>query len=115
MKLIYKTEISYYHRIENEPDLVDKSCTSNHYHSKAKLVVKLPVTESFLDFKQIKSLVQIVCEKYEGQNITDKHQLETAEEFITALSDDMRSIFGRPVDVELWETDKYGMELVSNQ
>lgn len=114
MKLIYTTPIHYSHRIVNEPDLVDQSCMINHNHDNAVIVVKLQVIEGkFLDFKHIQDVASRILEKYEGQNITDKYEIGTAEQFITVLSDDFKKAFNRSVEITLWETEKYGIEIAS--
>lgn len=93
--------------------MIDKSCAKNHFHDNVELIIKLPVMEAFLDYKHIKTIAQRILKKYESQNITDKYEIETTEEFITVLSDDFKGAFGRPVEITFWETEKYGMEIAS--
>lgn len=115
MKILYKTQISFWHRIDNQPNLADKSCETDHYHEAVKLEIKTQVTNQFLDYKDVKKLVLEVLEKYDGQNITDKFGIRATEDLVKLLQVGLENSLGRPVDITIWETDKYGMELVSNQ
>ncbi len=115
MKLVYKTSISYTHRIDDNPKLVDRSCAVDHKHDNVIITVKVPVYDGeFLDFKKVKEQVNFVLGHYNQTNITDKWEIRDTETLAETLKRGLDTEIGRPVDLFIQETEKYGIELVSN-
>ena len=115
MKITYKTKFSYSHRIDNEPKLVDESCKENHDHKDCILTIKIPlVKDEFLDFKTVKKHVEAVLKNYKDKNITDQFNIQKTEQFVQTIKNDIEILLTKKVDVHLQETEKYGLEIVSN-
>ncbi len=114
MKLIYKTNFNYSHRIEDTGQLVDKECAVDHTHTGVELKVSVPVMNEFLDFKTIKEEVNAILGKYHNVNISNMFDLQDTESFVTELQREIQLALRRPVDLELSETPKYGISIASN-
>ena len=114
MKLTFRTQIAYTHRIDDNDKLVDQSCAVDHPHDNVVIEVAIPVTEEFLDFKTIKEKTLSILNNYNGVNITNIHGITDTECLITQIKKRLDLTFHRNCDVGIWETEKYGIEIVSN-
>ena len=113
LKIHYKTKFHFTHQISNEYDLVDQSCAQPHEHDSV-LIVTVPITDKFLDFKTVKQETEKVLSKLEGKNITDEFGLGKTEQLVKYLAGAIGKELGINVNVYLQETHKYGMEYVSD-
>lgn len=114
MRLTYRTRLNYEHRIENIPEIEDR-CKKDHAHNNVEVIVKVETTSEFLDFKTIKDKVEEILEDFRGVNITDKFGLGTVEKLAYHLGNKIGNALNRQVDLEIWETEKYGVELTSKE
>ena len=53
-------------------------------------------------------------DRLRGKNITEVFGIQATEEFVEWLSKEIEKNLERKVDVYIQETEKYGMEYVSN-
>ncbi len=114
MKLKFRTTIAYTHRIDDNDKLVDQACAVDHPHDNVLIEVAVPVTDEFLDFKTIKDKTLSILNNYNGVNITNIHGITDTESLITQIKERLDKTFYRNCDVGIWETPKYGIEIVSN-
>lgn len=114
MKLTYRSNLNYEHRIDNTPGVVEERCKIDHPHPNVEIIVKVETTSEFLDFKTIKDRVEEILENYRGINITDEFGITTVENLATHLENKISSVLKRPISLEIWETDKYGVEISSS-
>ena len=92
--------------IADRPELVDKACAVPHSHT-SRIRITVPINDDeFLDFKKVKQETEKVMDRLRGKNIT--------EEFVVWVSKEIEKNLKRKVDVYIQETEKYGMEYVSN-
>ncbi|MFQ6025313.1 MAG: 6-pyruvoyl tetrahydropterin synthase family protein, partial [Nitrosopumilaceae archaeon] len=113
MQLTYRTQLNYEHRIEDVP-VVEDRCKSNHSHDNVEIIVKVETTSEFLDFKTIKDKVEKILEDFRGANITDKFGIGTAEKLASHLGNKISDALNRSVQLQIWETEKYGVEFATN-
>ena len=101
--------------IDDRPELVDKSCAVPHSHT-SRIRVTVPINdEEFLDFKKVKKATETVMDRLRGKNITAEFGIGQTEEFVEWVAIEIEKNLKRKVDVYIQETEKYGMEYVSNQ
>ena len=113
-RLVYSTNLNFTHMIADRPELVDKSCAVPHSHT-SRIRITVPINdEEFLDFKKVKQETEKVMDRLRGKNITEEFGLGQTEEFVVWVSKEIEKKLKRKVDVYIQETEKYGMEYVSD-
>ena len=114
-RIVYSTNLNFTHMISDRPELVDKACAIPHTHT-SRINVTVPIFDhEFLDFKSVKKGVENIVGKMRGKNITDDFGIESTEEFVEYIAKAVKKELNREkVDVYIQETEKYGMEYVSD-
>jgi len=114
-RIVYSTNLNFTHMINDRPELVDKSCAIPHSHT-SRLKITVPISDDeFLDFKKVKKATETVMDRLRGKNITEEFGIGQTEEFVVWVAKEIEKNLKRKVDVFIQETEKYGMEYVSNQ
>ena len=113
-RIVYSTNLNFTHMIDDKPELVDKSCAVPHSHT-SRLRITVPISDDeFLDFKKVKKATETVMTRLRGKNITEVFGIQATEDFVVWVSKEIEKNLKRKVDVYIQETEKYGMEYVSN-
>ena len=55
-----------------------------------------------------------VLNSYNNVNITDAHGVEDTETLVCQIQNRLEIEFGRKIDIEIWETAKYGIEIAGH-
>ena len=103
---IYRTHFESAHYIEGHP-----KCGVKHGHSyNLKIKVHGDLNE-FLDFHDIKTNVEdLLDKKYDHRDLGNC----TCETLAQQIQFELKEIFKAHVDIELFETAKFGVGIVSN-
>lgn len=106
---IVKKEISYGHSITDSPLLITKKCSRKHGHN-VNIKFYLHYDDgTFVDFAVISKKLDKVLERYDHFDITERYGIETVEELADVIKDDAERELGVGVEVEIYETSKYGV------
>lgn len=99
---LYKREFAAAHIIAGHP-----KCGRMHGHNYTLLVKVYGRSSEWLDFEEIKRNVdQLVDGKYDHRDMGDI----TCETLARQLQEQLSNSFGTRVEIELWETGKFGAE-----
>lgn len=113
-RIVYSTNLNFTHMINDRPELVDKACAVPHSHT-SRLRITVPISdEEFLDFKTVKQETEKVMDRLRGKNVTKSFGIYQTEEFVEWVAKEIEKNLKRKVDVYIQETEKYGMEYVSD-
>ena len=103
---IYKTHFESAHYIKDHP-----KCGVKHGHSYQLLVKVKGDLNEFIDFHDISNEVEsLLNEKYDHKDLGNA----TAEQIIQNIHKDLSRIFNVDIDIELFETAKFGVAIVSD-
>jgi 6-pyruvoyltetrahydropterin/6-carboxytetrahydropterin synthase len=101
---MYKREFAAAHIIAGHP-----KCGRMHGHNYQLLVRVYGESSEWLDFEEIKQGVdEIIDEKYDHRDIGNM----TCEQLAKQIRTHLTSHFKSRVEVELWETGKFGVQTV---
>jgi len=99
---LYKREFAAAHIIAGHP-----KCGRMHGHNYTLLVKVYGRSSEWLDFEEIKRNVdQLVDGKYDHRDMGNM----TCETLARQLQEQLSNSFGSRVEIELWETGKFGVE-----
>ena len=99
---LYKREFAAAHIIAGHP-----KCGRMHGHNYTLLVKVYGRSSEWLDFEEIKCNVdQLVDGKYDHRDMGNM----TCETLARQLQEQLSNSFGSRVEIELWETGKFGVE-----
>jgi len=101
---LYKREFAAAHIIAGHP-----KCGRMHGHNYLLLARVYGVSSEWLDFEEIKKTVDgLIDEKYDHRDIGNM----TCERLARHIRDQLANSFKSPVEIELWETGKFGVQTV---
>jgi len=101
---LYRREFAAAHIIAGHP-----KCGRMHGHNYMLLVKVYGSSTEWLDFEDIKKTVdRLIDEKYDHRDIGNM----TCERLAKQIQDHLTSSFNCRVQVELWETGKFGVQTV---
>ena len=99
---LYKREFAAAHIIAGHP-----KCGRMHGHNYLLLARVYGRSSEWLDFEEIKKTVDgLIDEKYDHRDIGDM----TCERLARQIRDQLANSFKSPVEIELWETGKFGVQ-----
>jgi 6-pyruvoyltetrahydropterin/6-carboxytetrahydropterin synthase len=99
---LYKREFAAAHIISGHP-----KCGRMHGHNYLLLVKAYGKSSEWLDFEVIKRTVDgLIDEKYDHRDIGNM----TCEHLAKQIQDSLTSSFKSRVEIELWETGKFGVQ-----
>ena len=101
---LYKREFAAAHIIKGHP-----KCGRLHGHNYTLLAKVYGNSSKWLDFDEIKKTVDgLVDEKYDHRDLGDM----TCERLAMQLKQELSNRFKAQVEVELWETGKFGVHTI---
>jgi len=101
---MYKREFAAAHIISGHP-----KCGRMHGHNYLLIARVYGKSSEWLDFEEIKRAVDgLIDEKYDHRDIGNM----TCERLATEIQDHLTKSFKSRVEVELWETGKFGVQTV---
>ena len=101
---LYKREFAAAHIIAGHP-----KCGRMHGHNYLLLAKVYGKSSEWLDFEVIKKTVDgLIDEKYDHRDIGNM----TCERLAKQIQDHLTSSFKSRVEIELWETGKFGVQTV---
>jgi 6-pyruvoyltetrahydropterin/6-carboxytetrahydropterin synthase len=99
---LYKREFASAHIISGHP-----KCGRMHGHNYLLLAKVYGKSSEWLDFEEIKKTVDgLIDEKYDHRDIGNM----TCERLAKEIQDYLTSSFKSRVEIELWETGKFGVQ-----
>jgi len=101
---LYKREFAAAHIIAGHP-----KCGRMHGHNYLLLAKVYGKSSEWLDFEEIKKTVdRLIDEKYDHRDIGNM----TCERLAKQIQDNLAPSFKSRVEIELWETGKFGVQTV---
>jgi len=101
---LYKREFAAAHIIAGHP-----KCSRMHGHNYMLLTKVYGSSSQWLDFEEIKKTVDgLIDEKYDHRDIGNM----TCERLARQIQEHLTNSFKSRVEVELWETGKFGVQTV---
>ena len=101
---MYKREFAAAHIISGHP-----KCGRMHGHNYLLIARVYGKSSEWLDFEEIKKAVDgLIDEKYDHRDIGNM----TCERLAREIQDHLTNSFKSRVEVELWETGKFGVQTV---
>ncbi len=101
---LYKREFAAAHIISGHP-----KCGRMHGHNYMLLAKVYGSSNEWLDFEEIKKTVdRLIDEKYDHRDIGNM----TCERLAKQIQDNLTTSFKSRVEIELWETGKFGVQTV---